>query len=106
MSQAKQSSNSHKSDSEGSDRVAQGSVMPIGGAEDKDADGDEGILQRFIDLAGGSKAHIVVIPTASEKQEEMGQRYVDVFSKLGAKSVEVLDVQQREDAMPIQASRR
>lgn len=98
MSEAKQSSNSDKNDSEGSDRVAQGPVMPIGGAEDKDGDDDEGILQRFIDLAGGNKAHIVVIPTASEKQAEMGQRYVKVFGKLGATSVEVLDVQQREDA--------
>jgi cyanophycinase len=79
-------------------RVCQGPVMPIGGAEDKDGDGDEAILQRFVDLAGGKKARIVVIPTASEHQEEMGQRYTEVFTQLGAKSVEVLSIHEREDS--------
>ncbi|HEV2072779.1 MAG TPA: cyanophycinase [Thermomicrobiales bacterium] len=78
-------------------RVAQGPVMPIGGAEDKDGDGDEAILQRFVDLAGGKKARIVVVPTASEHQEEMGQKYTDIFTALGAKSVEVLNIQTREE---------
>ena len=77
-------------------RVNQGPVMPIGGGEDKD--GDEAVLQCFVDLAGGKKARIVVIPTASETPEEVGQEYVDVFSRLGAKSVEVLEVKEREDA--------
>lgn len=79
-------------------RVAQGPVMPIGGAEDKDGDGDEAILQRFVDLAGGKKARIVVIPTASQHQEEMGQRYTDVFTALGAKSIDVLFIDKRADA--------
>lgn len=79
-------------------RHAQGPIMPIGGAEDKDGDGDEAILQRFVELAGGKQARIVVIPTASEDQEGMGQQYVEVFSTLGAKSVEVLYVREREDA--------
>ena len=79
-------------------RVCQGPVMPIGGGEDKDGDGDEAILQRFLDLAGGKKARIVVVPTASETPEEMGQQYVEVFGRLGAKSVEMLDIRKREDA--------
>jgi cyanophycinase len=73
--------------------------MPIGGAEDKNGNGNsEDILTRFVELAGGGNAKILVIPTASEETEEMGQRYVDVFGKIGAKSVDVLDVQVREDA--------
>ena len=81
-------------------RIRQGPVMPIGGAEDKDGDGDSSldILPRFVELAGGKRAHIVVIPTASSTPEESGQRYVEVFGKLGAKTVEVLDVKEREDA--------
>lgn len=80
-------------------RPTQGPVMPIGGAEDKNGNGNsEDILTRFVELAGGGKAKILVIPTASEATEEMGQRYVDVFGKIGAKSVDVLDVQVREDA--------
>ena len=79
-------------------RVNQGPVMPIGGHEDKDGNGVSNVLERFIDLAGGKKARIVVVPTASETPEEMGQQYIDVFTELGAKSVEVLDIRVRQDA--------
>jgi len=79
-------------------RVCQGPVMPIGGAEDKDPDGDEAVLGRFLALAGGTKARIAVVPTASEDPEAMGQQYVEVFGTLGAKSVAVLDVRARPDA--------
>jgi cyanophycinase len=72
--------------------------MPIGGAEDKDGNGDENILRRFVKLSGGNSARILVIPTASEDAEEMGQDYTDIFTKLGAKSVDVLDIKEREDA--------
>jgi cyanophycinase len=76
----------------------QGPVMPIGGAEDKGADGGESILRRFVEVAGGRKANILVIPTASESQEEMGEQYIKVFGKLGVNSVDVLKVEKREDA--------
>ncbi|MEA2512211.1 MAG: cyanophycinase [Thermomicrobiales bacterium] len=72
--------------------------MPIGGAEGKDGDGADTVLARFVELAGGKRARITVVPTASETPEEMGQRYVEVFRKLGAKAVEVLDVKARPDA--------
>ena len=79
-------------------RVNQGPVMPIGGGEEKDGPGDKEVLQRFIDLAGGKKAHIVVVPTASEIPEEMAQQYTDVFGELGAKAVEVLDIRERHQS--------
>jgi cyanophycinase len=72
--------------------------MPIGGGEDKGGKGDKDVLQRFVDLAGGKKARIVVVPAASEIPDEVGQEYVQVFGELGAKSVEVLDIRQRPDA--------
>lgn len=78
--------------------ACQGPVLPIGGAENKDGEGNEDILRRFIELSGGGDAQIVVIPTASQDQEAMGQQYTDVFNRLGAKSVDVLSVKQREDA--------
>ena len=40
-------------------------------------------------LAGGERAHIVVIPTASDTPDESGQAYADVFGMLGARTVEV-----------------
>ena len=79
-------------------RASQGPVMPIGGAEDKDGDGDESILERFLELAGGDQARLVVIPTASTEQEEVGRKYIEIFRKLGASKVEVLRVEEREDA--------
>lgn len=79
-------------------KLSQGPVMPIGGAEDKDRDGDETILTRFLELSGGKRARIVVVPTASATPEKVGQNYVGIFSKLGASSVEVLDVKEQEDA--------
>ena len=41
-----------------------GSILAIGGAEDKV--GDEAILRRFVKSCGGRNARIAVIPTASE----------------------------------------
>lgn len=73
--------------------------MPIGGAEEKNGrKDDDAILSRFVDLAGGKRARIAVIPTASEEPEAAGQRYVEVFGKLGAKAVDVLEVNERPEA--------
>ena len=41
-----------------------GWIVPIGGAEEKE--NDPRILERFVQLCGGSDANIVVIPTASQ----------------------------------------
>jgi len=72
--------------------------MPIGGAEDKGATNNEAILKRFVELAGGKEAKIVVIPTASQVPEEMAKTYINAFGKLKAKSVEILDIRERCDA--------
>ena len=77
-------------------RICQGPVMPIGGAENKD--GNPEILNRFVALAGGVWARIVVVPTASEDPEGMGQDYVKVFGALNAGETEVLRIDDREDA--------
>src|SRR5918994_7923886 len=77
-------------------QICQGPVIPIGGAEDKSPGGD--ILERFIALAGGEQARIAIVPTASEEAEEAGERYVNVFAKLGAAEADWLRVEQREDA--------
>ena len=75
-----------------------GPVMPIGGAEERDGDGSDEILMRFVELAGGKDADILVIPAASEEQEETAKRYVNTFNKHGVKSVDVLEVRKRDDA--------
>jgi cyanophycinase len=77
-------------------RVTQGPVMPIGGAEETEPGGE--ILERFVDLAGGSDARIVIIPTASDDPQRSGEGYAELFRKLGAKKADWLRVEQRSDA--------
>ena len=77
-------------------RVSQGPVMPIGGAEETEPGGE--ILERFVDLAGGSDARIAIIPTASDDPHRSGEGYAELFRKLGAKKADWLRVEQRSDA--------
>ncbi|MFO0637228.1 MAG: cyanophycinase [Nannocystaceae bacterium] len=74
---------------------ARGYIVPVGGAEDKQRDAV--ILRRFVELAGGRKARIAVIPTAS-KQRDTGSRYERIFDDLGAGEVDVLGFDARSDA--------
>ncbi len=76
---------------EGADR---GFIIPIGGAENKL--NDPQILERFLDLCGGTSAHIAIIPTASEL-EDTGPYYQRLFRKIGVKHAEVLPLTTRED---------
>ncbi len=68
--------------------------MPIGGAEEKL--GGTVILDRFVDLCGGRRAHVAVIPTAS-RLRKTGARYERVFKKLGVRRVSVLPFEERSD---------
>jgi len=72
-----------------------GWIIPIGGAEEKD--NAPAILQRFVQLAGGERADIVVIPTASQMRDT-GVRYERLFAALGAARVTAIDFDTRRDA--------
>ena len=72
------------------------SLLVIGGAEDKG--GRATVLRRFVRLAGGRKARIVVIPTASSLADEVLETYASVFSRLGAAEVVAVDPPSRRDA--------
>jgi cyanophycinase len=72
--------------------------MPIGGAEDHGLNNGDGILLRFLKIAGGKRARIVVIPTASEDPEETGDGYVKLFQEIGASEAVALQIQDRADA--------
>jgi cyanophycinase len=80
-------------------KVAEGAergwIVPIGGAEDKE--NSPPILRRFVELAGGAAADIVVIPTASLLRGT-GPRYERIFAELGAGSVASMDFDSRRDA--------
>lgn len=84
-----------------------GTLIPIGGNEDKGIEEseiytlefiDEGILYHVVKESGGVNANIVVIPTASSIPVEVGENYLTAFSTLGCKNVEVLDIRSKEDS--------
>jgi cyanophycinase len=79
-------------------KVAEGGqrgwIIPIGGAEEKE--NSPQILRRFVQLAGGDDADILVIPTASQ-MKDTGSRYERIFGELGAGRVSAIDFDTRRD---------
>lgn len=87
--------------------MAKGTLIPIGGNEDKGNTENEqytleyvqdGILSRVVRESGGSEALIIVIPTASSIPEEVGENYLSAFDKLGCANVHVMDIREKEDS--------
>ena len=88
-------------------QYAKGTLIPIGGNEDKGIEEneqytlefvDEGILFHVVKEAGGEDANIVIIPTASSIPLEVGENYLTAFETLGCKNVSVLDIRSLEDS--------
>lgn len=84
-----------------------GTLIPIGGNEDKGLGHDErhtlnfvkeGILSHVVKEGGGKKANIVIIPTASSIPVEVGENYLFAFQKLDCENVVVLDIRERSEA--------
>lgn len=84
-----------------------GTLIPIGGNEDKGSGKSEiytqdfiqeGILSHVVKESGGLDAKIAVITTASSVPVEVGENYLDAFGKLGCKNVSILDIRTKEDA--------
>lgn len=87
--------------------TAKGTLIPIGGNEDKGADESEsttleyiqeGILSRVVQESGGTDALIVIIPTASSIPVEVCKTYIKAFEKLGCTNLYLMDIRSRKDA--------
>jgi cyanophycinase len=92
--------------------IPKGKLMPIGGAEDKGTDLEEGFIQRnnlnFFELGilrrivaetkHTKNSRIEVITTASQIPLEVGENYLSAFDKLECKNVDVMHIRNREDA--------
>ncbi|HEY4634098.1 MAG TPA: cyanophycinase [Candidatus Limnocylindrales bacterium] len=76
--------------------MSDGTAIVIGGAEDKVR--DRVILDRFVSLAGGTSATIVVVSTASSFGALADERYRDLFAGLGAREVRPIQAQSRTEA--------
>ncbi|MBD2108594.1 MULTISPECIES: cyanophycinase [unclassified Nodosilinea] len=73
-----------------------GALVIIGGAEDKE--GDCVVLREFVRAAGGVDAEIAVMTAATSLPDEVGDDYTRVFERLGAKRVDVVHTDRREDS--------
>jgi cyanophycinase len=76
------------------DEEKRGWIIPIGGGDKKVKSST--ILQRFVELSGGSSARMVIIPTASQL-DTAGQRTYDVFQELGVNQIDIVDLATRAD---------
>lgn len=84
-----------------------GTLIPIGGNEDKGIYEneifhlefiEEGILSRVVKESGGRDAMIVIIPTASSIPEQVGESYLKAFGKLGCANLHIMDIREREQS--------
>jgi cyanophycinase len=73
-----------------------GRMLIIGGGEDRSC--ETGVLERFTDLCGGSKARIVLITAAAHVPDQAHSEYEEVFRKLGVRHVRELAISGRSEA--------
>lgn len=74
----------------------EGRLLVIGGNEEKE--GECRILRSFVEMAGGRDARLVILTTATELPEEVGEEYQGIFERLGAGEVRVLHAETRREA--------
>lgn len=84
--------------------IIKGTLIPIGGNEDKGLEQSENytldfiedsILSHVVREAGGTEANIVIIPTASSIPVEVSHNYLSAFDKLGCRKLQILDIRDR-----------
>ncbi|MEP6945396.1 MAG: cyanophycinase [Acidobacteriota bacterium] len=82
--------------SESHDReIIGGHLLVIGGAEDKY--NERRILKKFLDLAGGERAEVLIVPVASDFPEFAADVYTQAFRNLGISHPRVLRATSRQD---------
>jgi cyanophycinase len=81
--------------------VIGGHLLVIGGAEDKY--NERRILKKFLELAGGEKAEVLIVPVASDFPEFASDIYVQAFRRLGVANPRVLRATSRQDVVSIDA---
>ena len=86
--------------SESHDReIIGGHLLVIGGAEDKY--NERRILKKFLELAGGEKAEVLIEPVASDFPEFAADVYTQAFRNLGVANPRVLRATSRQDIVQV-----
>lgn len=81
--------------------VIGGHLLVIGGAEDKY--NERRILRKFLELAGGVTAEVLIVPVASDYPEFAADVYVQAFRRLGVANPRVLRATSRQDVVSVDA---
>lgn len=71
-------------------------LIPIGGNEKKTTCSE--IFSKMVDLAGGEKTRIVIIPTASQEPNERALNYHEIFSEFDVADIQTVHIGDRQDA--------
>lgn len=74
-----------------------GHLLVIGGAEDKY--NERRILKKFLELAGGEEAEVLIVPVASDYPEFAADVYTQAFRNLGVVNPRVLRATSRQDVV-------
>lgn len=80
-----------------------GHLLVIGGAEDKY--NERRILKKFLELAGGEAAEILIVPVASDFPEFAADVYTQAFRNLGVANPRVLRATSRQDVVQADVDR-
>jgi cyanophycinase len=78
------------------DVVPLGSLVAVGGNEDKTADLE--VLRTICALPEGGTKVVEIVPIASRVPEEAAGQYIEPFQKLGVETVNIMDVSSRAAA--------
>lgn len=76
--------------------VPKGALVAIGGSEDKENDLE--VLRTICNLPEGGSKVVEIIPSASRIPAEAAGQYIEPFQTLGCTTVNIMDIQSREDA--------
>mgnify|MGYP001197268012 CR=1 FL=1 len=80
-----------------------GHLLVIGGAEDKY--NERRILKKFLELAGGDRAEVLIVPVASDFPEFAADVYTQAFRNLGVVNPRVLRATSRQDVVHADADK-
>lgn len=77
------------------DEPGRGFLIIIGGAEDKE--GNSVILRQAPQMLSSGDT-LTILTTATEKPKEAGEKYIQVFQRLGIGKIQTLNINTRDDA--------
>ena len=80
-------------------KSGRGSLVAVGGGESSDVTEDSiKIFEKFIELAGGENARIVLMTVATDEPKAAEKRYAKIFKRLKFKNFESLNIEDRAES--------